>query len=180
MTRGDRSGTPRAMSKARRALLRALVITHLVGLASLFGGTAAVLVLTHAGERLVGGAHRAFAFEVGGWLQDVVLLPGSLALALSGVLLSLLGPWGFVKHWWMIAKLVGTVILAFHGQVQYRPVTFRMLELARADALPADWPELLFHFQRVGVIQLVALVLVCAVGVVKPWGKTPLGAARLP
>ena len=166
------------MSRTRRTLLRALVITHLVGLASLFGGTAAVFVLTHAGERLAGGAHRAFAFEVGGMVQNLVLLPGSLALVLSGVLLSLLGPWGFVKHWWMIAKLVGTVILAFHGQVQYRPVTFRMLEWARADALPADWPDLLFHFQRVGIIQLVALVLVCTVGVFKPLGKTPFGASR--
>ncbi len=161
-----------------RTVLRALIVTHLVGLAALFGGTAAMLVLAHAGEHLADGAHRAFAFEVGVRLQYAVLLPGSLALALSGVTLSLVSPWGFVKHWWMVAKLVATLVLAFHGQVEYRPLTAQMLEWARQDALPPDWPELLFHFQRVGVIQVVVLALVGAVGVFKPWGKTPLGKPR--
>ncbi|MBI1949536.1 MAG: hypothetical protein HYS27_27870 [Deltaproteobacteria bacterium] len=163
------------MTKARKALLRVLVVSHLVGLALLFGGTAAVVVLIHAGEQVAMGAHRSFAFEVSARLQDIVLLPGSLALVASGLLLSLLGPWGLVKHRWMVAKLVGTAILAMHGQVQYRPMTHLLLEWVRMDALPADWPDLVFHLQRLGVIQLVALVAVSAVGVVKPWGRTRFG-----
>lgn len=166
------------MSQSRRALLRALVLSHVIGLASFFGGTAAVLVLAHGGEHLAGAAHRVFAFEIASRLQDLVLLPGALAIALSGVALSFVGPWGFVRHWWMVAKLAATLVLTFHSQVEYRPLTFRMLEWARQDVLPADWPHLLFHFQRVGVIQLVVLVLVSAAGVFKPWGKTPFFGRR--
>ncbi len=164
------------MTRRAQALVqRGLVLTHLLGLSLFLGGTAGVLLLAHGGEHLAGGAHRAFAFEVAGRLQDLVLLPGALALALSGLTLSLVGPHGFFKHWWLVAKLVASVILTFHSQVEYRPSTFRLLELARAEALPPEWPDVFFHFQRVGVIQLAVLAVVGALGVFKPWGKTKLG-----
>lgn len=156
-------------------LQRSLVLTHLAGLALLFGGTAAVVLTGFAADR--SSATRAFAFELALQLQHYVLLPGFTVLVLSGVLLSATGPWGFFRHWWMVGKLVGTFVLTMHGQFEYRPLTGRMLELAKeaaiSGALPADWADQFFHFQRVGFIQLGALVLVSALGVFKPLGKTP-------
>lgn len=153
-------------------------LVHLAGLALFFGGTAAVILVVHGGEGLEAGAHRAFAFQLAWQLQLAVLLPGALALAVSGVVLSLTGPWGFVRHWWMLAKLVGIGILTMHSQFEYRPLTGLMLEAARAGSLPGDWAHQLFHFQRVGVIQLTVLVLLSAVSLFKPGGRTRWGRAK--
>jgi len=168
---------PSRRGAARRRVRGLLVLGHVLGLASFLGGTAAVVLIVFVSERTDGGAHRAFGFELAYALQRFLLLPGGLAIVVSGVLLSLVGPFGFIKHRWMVAKLVGTVVLTFHSQIQYRPLTGRMLQALHdaAGAVPEGWADQLFHHQRLGVIQIAVLVVLSGLSILKPFGRTRFG-----
>lgn len=171
---------PHRSRRALRARARgALVLAHVLGLALFLGGTAAVLLVVSMAEA---ADQRVFGFEIALALQRYVLLPGAIAIALSGVALGFVGPFGFLRHWWMAAKLAGSLVLTMHSQVEYRPLTATMLASLReaAGAIPEGWADALFHYQRVGFIQIGVLVLLSALGILKPFGRTSLGKRKRP
>lgn len=164
-------------------LQRLFTFCHLIGFALFLGGTLGVTFLAVAGEYLSGGLHREFALSAAVKMQHLLLMPGAAMTLLSGVLLSATGPWGFVKHRWMIGKLVLTAILAVHSQHSFRPLTHRLMTLAQeavAGRMPSDYGDLFGFFLRVGIIQVVVLLLIAGLGVFKPGGRARVSPSPSP
>ncbi len=104
-----------------------------------------------------------------GWF---VIVPASLAAFLSGLIQSLGTPWGVFRHYWVIAKLlltvVGTVVLLLH-----MPAVGRVVSAAAETSSSIDlgiYPlQLVLHAAAGSALLLVVTTL----SIYKPWGKTP-------
>ena len=129
----------------------------------------AAIGLTSQDERTVRGAYLVMAPAA--WF---VLVPLAHASLVSGIALSLGTPWGLIRHYWVVSKLVitafSTVILMIYMG------TFRQMAAVAADPVV----ELgLVRNPSPGLHAMLALVLLLAATVLaiyKPFGLTPYGA----
>jgi hypothetical protein len=107
-----------------------------------------------------------------------VIVPSALLGFVSGLLQSLGTPWGLVRHWWVVAKLVLTVlatgVLLLHTQVADRAA----VEALRPVTAMTEPLRMQLLVDAAG--GLAVLVLITALSVVKPAGATGLGRARPP
>lgn len=131
----------------------------------------AAIGLTSQDERTVRGAYLVMAPAA--WF---VLVPLAHASLVSGIALSLGTPWGLLRHYWVVSKLVitafSTVILMIYMG------TFR--QMAGAAAEPAVElglvrnPSPLLH----SILALVLLIAATVLAIYKPFGLTPYGARQ--
>jgi hypothetical protein len=109
-------------------------------------------------------------------LVPAALLPLALGALLTGILVALRTRWGLVRHYWVLAKLVLTIVAATAATLSLRPA----LDEAAATALALPLDELRgAGIGPAGVAVTVApavalLILITAVvlAVYKPWGQT--------
>ena len=112
--------------------------------------------------------------EPAAWM---VLVPLALASLLTGLIQSLGTPWGLIRHYWVIFKLVinvaATVVL-----IAYMQTLAAMAEVASdpsAQLSDAHNPSPVLHAAAASVLLLVATLL----GVFKPQGMTRYGRRKL-
>ncbi len=137
------------------------------------GAAVAYLALAISGLRgqdvqLVRSAY--VALEVLGWRA---IVPLSVAAVVTGLVQALGTPWGLLRHTWVLAKLVLTIAAAL-------VLLTHMPNVSRMAALAAD-PG--FALGDAGALrgQLVVhagggvavLLVITALSVFKPWGRTP-------
>src|SRR5687767_14809271 len=127
-----------------------------------------VVGLTHQDPRAVRGAYLVMEPAA-----RFVLLPFAIASLVTGLVQSLGTSWGLVRHYWVVFKLLITV-LATVVLVVYMG-TFRFMAATAAD-MSAELdvvrnPSPVLHAALALVVLLVATVL----AVFKPKGLTPFG-----
>ncbi len=115
--------------------------------------------------------------ELIGWR---VLVPSSLAALATGLVQSLGTEWGLLRHYWIVAKLVltvvGTTVLLMH-----MPAVGRMAGIAAAAApspspsFGADAGKLPIQLVIHAAGGLAILLAATALSIYKPWGKTQRG-----
>ena len=149
-------------------LLRKLVLlVHVITSVGFIGAVAAYLVLAIDG--LAGHAVYADLRLVAWW----VALPAAYLSIGVGVLSSLGTPWGLVRYWWVIAKLLLTIIAVVVLQLQMRTID----ALAAAEAsgtlqtAAAGKNAMVLHASG----GLLVLVVITLLSVFKPRGTTKLG-----
>jgi hypothetical protein len=173
---------PTATTRARRARRlpqrwRNLLLTvHIVVAVGALGSDAVLLTLGVTG--LVSGDAELIraAYLAMDLLVSAVLLPLALAALLTGVLLGLGTQWGLARHYWVLTKLVLTLVLATAAVFSLRP----SLNQAAANALAVPLAELpTAGLGQVGVgvtaapaVALLVLLTAVALAVYKPWGQT--------
>lgn len=113
---------------------------------------------------------------------DALIIPVSLGALLTGVLLCLGTPWGFVRYRWVLIKLVTTLAAVTASVLALRP-HIETAATAVSKALPAELLSLdLGGVDRVLVIApsvaLALYVLNVALSVFKPFGRTAYGRRR--
>lgn len=152
---------------------------HVAASVGWLGAVAAFLALTVAGvtsqdaERV-----RAvyIAMEVTGWY---VIVPLCFASLLTGVISSLGTTWGLVRYYWVVAKLVITVLATLALLVHMPPIS----HIARVAAGPAWTGGELQGLRTQLVIQsgaaLLVLLAATALSVYKPQGRTRYGRRKL-
>ncbi len=109
------------------------------------------------------------AMELTGWF---VIVPLALGALLSGLVMSLITPWGLFRHYWVLIALVLT-ILATVVLLLHMPTVSSMADVAR-EADGADLRRLggdLFH----PGLGLVVLLVITVLNVYKPRGMTAYG-----
>ena len=155
--------------------LRRFALTVHVGcsVASL-GAVAAFLILAVTGlsggdERLVRAAYLGMNLII-----HFAVVPLILAALLTGIIQGIGTPWGLVRHYWVLAKLVLTVLIIGVLLLQLTGIG----QLAVAAASEGQFaPEL--NLRRSAVLHatggLVALLLPLALSVYKPRGMTRYG-----
>lgn len=139
-----------------------LLVVHLVVVGSWIGATALVLWFLMDGRP----ASDLAAFRI----HDVAIW-SSLAVLATSVAFSLFTPWGFFAHRWLTLKWLALAALSLLAIFVRAPA---LSALAAAAALGADGAEGRAQAQLSSAAELLALVLVVALSVFKPWGKTTL------
>ena len=108
------------------------------------------------------------AMEVITWW---VIVPFCLASFVSGVISSLGTEWGLFRHYWVIVKLVITVVATFGLLVHTQAIS----HLARADPSDENLLPLRIQILVAAALALLALTVANVLSVYKPRGLTRYG-----
>jgi len=158
---------------------KAALTAHVTSSVSWLGAVAAFLALAIAGianqdTQIVRAAY--IAMHLITWFAIVPMCVASFA---SGVLQSLATPWGLVRHYWIVAKLMltagATIVLFVHTQAIDKVAAMALTSaLSRSDV----WQ---LRLQLIGDASaaLFVLFVTTALSVYKPWGTTPYGLRKL-
>ena len=172
------------MAKKMPRSLRKLVLTvHVVVSVGWIGIEAGLLALGLTGlytrDREVLGAVYAAAGLFGG----IFLVPVSMVTLVTGVLLSFGTPWGVVRHYWVLVKLVLTVALVASGILVLNRIlqeaAVRVSEVPLSTLTSAEVGALRFQIIAAVSVALLLLVAATTLSVYKPWGKTWFGRRKV-
>jgi hypothetical protein len=143
---------------------KTLLTAHLATSAGWLGVSGVLLTLSVAGMR---GADPAVIYPAIALVGQNLLVPLAVAAWALGILTSLLTPWGLVKHWWVLVKLVLTTILA-------GLVVFLLWPSLREIPAPGFVVTPAFQEQLLAppIVQTTALLGITLISVFKPWGRT--------
>src|SRR5262245_11059948 len=104
-----------------------------------------------------------------------VIVPLAFASLLTGLVVSLESAWGLFRHYWVLAKLLITIIATVLLLIHTQPVGL-LAALARETALSgASVGRLQIQLVGDAVIAMLALLVNVTLSVFKPWGMTPYG-----
>ena len=161
---------------ASLALRRFVLTTHVTASVGWIGAVVvflslAALGLTSQESTTVRGVY--LVMEHAAWLT---LVPFAIASLVTGVVTSLITPWGLIRHYWVVFKLLitafATVVLLIYMQ------TFRHMAVVAADpAAELDVvrnPSPLVH----AVLALLILLVATVLAIYKPQAVTPWGRRR--
>jgi hypothetical protein len=162
------------MSSARPRLRKFVLLAHVVSSVGWLGSVLAFLAvvlaaLNSSDDTLVGGAYVLAYLLV--WS---VIVPLALASLVSGVLSSLLSPWGLVRHYWVITKLGLTVAATVVLLLQLEPIGAAAQVSTSLHAEPpssAAGLSMLVH----AVGGTVVLLVTAGLAIYKPRGTTRFG-----
>jgi hypothetical protein len=143
---------------------------HVVCSVGWFGAVAAFLALAVGG--LAGGDRAAYASmdSIARW----VIVPFAFASLATGIVQSLVTPWGVFRHYWIVAKLAITVLATLLLLVHMQPI-------GRAAVAPPSGAE--FRGLQIQLVvdagaAMAALLAAAALAVYKPRGLTPYGRRK--
>lgn len=162
MARTADGGAFQMMSPRIRLVTLAIHVTTSVGL---LGAVASFLVLAVTG--LAGEASAYVAMRTIAWLLIVPLMGAALVV---GVVESLGTPWGLFRTWWVVVKLVVTVLAAAVLLLQLRLID-AVAAFAAAGAIPADLTEGRMALVLHSAGGLAVLLLPAALSIWKPRGR---------
>lgn len=154
---------------ARRLALTAHVMCSVgwLGAVVVFLALAAI-GWTSADPRTVRGAY--LLMEPAAWW---VLVPLALASLLTGLIQSLGTPWGLIRHYWVVFKLLITALATLILLVYMR--TFALMAAVAADPnITLDRvrnPSPVLH----ATLALLGLIAATVLAIYKPFGLTPYG-----
>lgn len=158
--------------------LRKLALTaHVVCAVGWIGAVAAFLALALAALASADTqAARAMylAMDLTGWY---VIVPLCLASLATGLIQALGTPWGLVRHYWILVKLliavVSTILLLLHMRA-----TTRLAGAAEALFVDSDLSRLRIQLTADAGAALLALIVATALAIYKPRGMTTYGARK--
>jgi hypothetical protein len=160
--------------------IRKLMLTfHVLTSVGWFGAVAGFLALAIVG--LTGQDHQVvsatyLAIEV---MTSLIIVPLCLATLLTGIIQSIGTKWGLFCHYWVIAKLLITVLATLLLLIHMRPITI-MSDIARDTILSAtDFRQLRIQLVVDAGAALVALLITTVLSIYKPRGVTPYGWRQL-
>ena len=155
-------------------VLRKVVLTaHVVTSVGWLGGVVAYLALDVVAvtSRDAGPVRAAYlGMEVIGLF---VIVPLALASVLIGIVNSLGTPWGLLRHYWVVAKLLLTVFAVTILLLETRTIG-HLADAAASAADPRRLPGTLVHSAG----GLVVLLVITVLSVFKPRGLTGYGWRR--
>ena len=158
--------------------VRKLALTaHVTSSVGWLGAVAAFLALAIAGlssedSQLVRAAY--LTMELTGWF---VIVPLSIASLLTGLVQSLGTTWGLFRHYWVVAKLVISVLATVILLVHMQPIG-HMADVVRAATLArGEMGGLRIQLIADAGAAVLVLLIATALSVYKPRGLTAFGRA---
>jgi hypothetical protein len=160
------------------SLRKLALTTHITSSVGWLGAVAGFLALAVAGltSRDAQMARAAYvAMELTTWF---VIVPLAFASLLTGLVVSLGTSWGLFQHYWVLMKLLMTILGAILSMVHTQPIGI-MAGVARGMSLSgADFRELRIQLVADAVAALVVLLVATTLAVYKPRGLTPYGQRK--
>ncbi|MFE9023899.1 hypothetical protein ACFYNL_35765 [Streptomyces sp. NPDC007808] len=166
------------MSPFSASLRKAALTAHVTASLGWLGAVAAFFALAVAGlvssaPRTVQGAY--VAMELIGW---AVIVPLAGLTLVTGVVQSLGTVWGLWRHYWVIAKLLITMLATALLLVHMQPVGHVADAAARAALVGGELQGMRIQLIADAAAAAVALVTAAALSVFKPRGLTRYGRRR--
>ncbi len=156
--------------------LRRLALTaHIVASVGWLGAVAAFLVLAVVGLASPDASLARSAYAVLGALARYAILPLCLAALATGVLQSLGTVWGLVRHYWVLVKLVITLLSTLILLVHLRPINAIAAIAAAGPIGDGEHLQLRVQLAVAAGLAVLALLLATTLSVYKPQGLTPYG-----
>jgi hypothetical protein len=159
--------------------VRRLALTaHVTSSVGWLGAVAAFLALAVAGLSTADALLARAAYLATEIITWYVIVPLSLASLVTGLISSLGSVWGLFRHYWVLTKLVLTVLATILLVVHTQPIGMVADAAATAASLSADLRHL--RIQLVVDAGAAALVLLVAtvLAVYKPRGMTRYGQRK--
>lgn len=158
---------------------KAALVAHVTTSVGWFGAVASFLVLAIAGlnsanPMTVRSAY--VAMELTGWF---LIVPLCLASLPTGLVMSLGTPKGLFRHYWVVAKLVISVIATVLLLVHMQPVGHMARAVAETALREGELAGLRMQLVMDAVAACVALLAATVLSVFKPWGLTSYGTKAL-
>lgn len=159
----------------RKITLTAHVISSVGWLGAVTGFVALALVgLTSEDIEMVQMAYPAM-----GLITSQVIIPFSIASLLTGLIQSLGTKWGIIRHYWVLIKLVITVVSILILMVHAQPIAY-LAEVSTTTIFSGDELRSLRIQMAVDAsAALIALMVATTLSVYKPRGITPYGWRQL-
>jgi hypothetical protein len=133
----------------------------------------AVAGLTSQDAQMVRAAY--LAMEV---TTSLVIVPLSLASLLTGLVQSLGTRWGLFQHYWIVAKLLITILATMVLLVHMQPISYMAGVAADGTLASDDLRRLRIQLVADAGAALVALLVATTLAVYKPRGITPYGQRK--
>ena len=159
--------------------LRKLALTvHITSSVGWFGAVAAFLVLAIAGLtshdlQLVRAAY--LAMELVGWF---IIVPLSFASLFTGLVQALGTTWGLFRHWWVVIKLVMTILATIVLLVHMQPIGHLADIVAAAALAGGELRGLRIQLIADAGAAVIVLLVATTLSIYKPRGITPYGWRR--
>jgi hypothetical protein len=158
-----------------RVWLRKLgVAVHVVVSVGWLGAVVAFFALALAAQGPDQVVYRA-AFVAMDVIGRWVIVPLSLAALLSGIVQSVATKWGLLRHYWVLIKLILTVVAVGAALLhQFTAIEqAARLALLATPAVGGDLHGLSRQLLADAGLALAGLSIITLIAVYKPWGSTP-------
>lgn len=157
------------------ALRRLALTTHITSSVGWLGAVTVFLALAIAGVASVDAQIVRAAYLAMHMTTWFVIVPFCLASLLTGLVEALATPWGLFRHYWVVTKLLLTIMATLILLLHTQPID-RLAEVAAQTTLATgDLRQV--RLQLIGDASAALFVLLVTTGlsVYKPWGMTPYG-----
>jgi hypothetical protein len=152
--------------------------THVTSSVGWVGSVAAFLALAVAGvisleAQTVRAAY--LAMPVTTWF---VIVPFCLAALVTGLVQSWGTTWGFFRHYWVVTKLVLTVLATVILLVHTQPIDQIAAIAAQTSLSITDFRQLRLQLVGDATAAIFVLLVTTTLSIYKPWGLTPYGLRK--
>jgi uncharacterized membrane protein YuzA (DUF378 family) len=156
--------------------LRKFALTaHITSSIGWFGAVAGFLALSIAGLTGQDAQMVRAAYLVMGLTAWFVIVPLALASLLTGVVSSLGTKWGLFRYYWVVTKLVTTILATLILLVHTQPIDLLVDGAAKTTVLSAHLYRTQIQMVVASSGTLVVLLALTALSVYKPRGMTRYG-----
>ena len=156
--------------------LRKFVLTaHVTFAVGWLGAVAGFLALAIAGLTSQDAQMVRSAYLAMDLIARFVIVPLSFVPLLTGPILSLGTPWGLFRHYWILIKLVITILSTIIMQLHLQPIGILASAAAKATFPSTDLHQIQVQMVIASSAALLALLVEITLAVYKPRGMTPYG-----
>jgi hypothetical protein len=166
--------TPWRLTPAWR---KAVLVLHVVAGIGWMGVDIALLVLLITARTTDDAALVVSGFNAIGMIVPIAVPPLSLSILVTGIILGLGTRWGLVRYWWVLVKLLLSLIMTVLVFVSLVPTVRGIAVLSTttisADAVRASLGTLPTMLMFPPVVSFLMLGTAAILSIFKPWRRTP-------
>jgi uncharacterized membrane protein len=155
-----------------------LKVVHLLFVCSWIGGQLSFLLLQNIKYQLALPDHQYAILSSLKAIDDVVIVGGALGCLLTGLVYSLMTPWGFFKHRWISVKWIVTILLILFGTFFLGPWINEMAAISAKEYAAALVNPLYLRDEEMnmawGTLQFGINISLVIISVLKPWKRLKL------
>jgi hypothetical protein len=166
--------TPWQLTPAAR---KAVLVLHVVAGIGWMGVDIALLVLLITARTTNDATLVLSGFNAIGMIVPIAVPPLSLGILATGLLLGLGTRWGLVRYWWVLVKLLLSLVMTVLVFVSLVPavsgIAVRSVTTMSADAVRASLGTLPTVLMFPPVVSFLMLGIATILSIFKPWRRTP-------
>lgn len=152
-----------------------LVSIHVIAFCTWFGATLSLILLGFYLKNAENGNHLIYTLSSMHIIDETLLKFPALATLITGILLSLWTQWGLVKYYWVVIKLILTILIILLG-IFFINDWFALLinaadqlgiEALKTHSFQSTWLSIIIT----GIFNLFCMTLMTFITYFKPFGK---------